>query len=95
MMPVYTYRCPSCGAVFDSEKAMADPHPVECSCGFKGELGRVYRPTAITFRGSGFYAKDKALDTIIPEYELSDSEQTEYYDEKLRHGDDRKVRVFT
>jgi hypothetical protein len=50
----------------------------------------------ITFRGSGFYHTDKALDEITdPEYQLTPEEQNEYYDEKLRHGDDRTIRVFT
>lgn len=94
-MPLYTYRCPKCDVVFDVEKPMAAPHPTACACGYEGELGRVFKPTAVTFHGSGFYNTDKALDTIIPEYELTDQQQNEYYDEKLRHGDDRKIKVFT
>lgn len=96
-MPIYTYRCPKCDVLFDIKKPMLGPHPAKCSvCDFKGELGRVYPVPGITFHGSGFYHTDKVLDEIQhPEYQLTPKEQEEYYDEKLRHGDDRKVRVFT
>lgn len=96
-MPIYTYLCPKCDAVSDIVKPMSGPNPTECSvCGFKGELGRVFDVPGITFRGSGFYHTDKALNEITdPEYQLTPKEQEEYYDEKLRHGDDRKIRVFT
>lgn len=94
-MPVYSYLCPMCKVVFDTEKGMSDPHPTTHDCGFEGEMGRVFNPTAITFHGSGFYSTDKALDTIIPEYDLTDDQATEYFAEKERHGDDRKIKVFT
>jgi putative FmdB family regulatory protein len=95
MMPLYTYLCPECRKVFDIEKAMSDPHPTTHVCGFEGELGRVFSPPAITFRGSGFYSTDKGLDKIDPEYDLTDAQAAEYFAEKERHGDDRKIKVFT
>jgi putative FmdB family regulatory protein len=96
-MSIYSYICPKCEKVSDVEKPMADPHPNVCPlCGYKGVLGRVFAVPGITFRGSGFYHTDKRLDEITdPEYQLTEAEQVQYYDEKLRHGDDRKVRVFT
>ncbi len=95
-MPIYTYSCPSCEQAFRTEKSMTDPHPEVCPlCNYQGEFGRVFDVPGITFRGSGFYHTDKALDEIVPEYHLNLEQQTEYYDEKLRHGDDRKIKVFT
>jgi|GEM_PF-3329923 len=96
-MSIYSYRCPKCNKVSDVEKSMLDPHPKVCpECGYKGVLGRVFVAPSITFRGSGFQQTDKRLNEITdPEYQLTEAEQVEYYDEKLRHGDDRKVRVFT
>lgn len=94
---LYTYRCPECREKLTHDKAMLDPPPDVCpECNFQGELGRVFDVPSITFHGSGFYHTDKVIDEITdPEYQLTPAEQVEYYDEKLRHGDDRKVRVFT
>lgn len=96
-MSIYTYRCPECQDTFTHTKAMLDLPPEVCDlCGFTGELGRVFDVPSITFRGSGFYHTDKVIDEITdPEYQLTPAEQIEYYDEKLRHGDDRKIKVFT
>lgn len=96
-MPIYTYRCPECDETFTQVKAMLDSPLKACSvCGFAGELGRIFDVPSITFHGSGFYHTDKVIDEITdPEYQLTPAEQIEYYDEKLRHGDDRKIRVFT
>jgi hypothetical protein len=75
----------------------AGAHPEICvHCGYKGMLGRVFNIPGITFRGSGFYHTDKALDEITdPEYQLTHEEQIEYYDEKLKDGLDVKTRIFT
>lgn len=96
-MPIYTYICPECREKFNQHKAMLDSPLEACPvCGFEGELGRVFDVPGITFRGSGFYHTDKKINEITdPEYQLTPAEQIEYYDEKLRHGDDRKIRVFT
>jgi putative FmdB family regulatory protein len=94
-VPLYTYSCPKCQKVFDVVKSMSDPHPTAHDCGFEGELGRVFRPLAVTFHGSGFYATDKNLDRIEPEYDLTEAQSVEYFNEKERHGDDRKIKVFT
>ena len=96
-MPIYSYSCPECHKISGVEKSMMDPHLTECShCGYKGELFRKFDVPGITFRGSGFYHTDKAIDEITdPEYQLTEAEQVEYYAEKLRHGDDRKIQIAT
>jgi putative FmdB family regulatory protein len=96
-MPIYTYLCQNCQAVFDIEKSMTERHPKKCPiCGFVGDLGRRFNVPGITFHGSGFYHTDKVLSEITdPEYQLSHDDQIRYYDEKLKDGDDRKIRVFT
>ena len=96
-MPFYTYVCPQCEEVSGVEKPMTDPHPAICPhCGYEGELGRVFDIPGITFRGSGFHHTDKAIDEITdPEYQLSHEDQIKYYDEKLKDGKDRKIKVFT
>lgn len=95
-MPIYTYMCRECNILSDVEKSMLDPHPERCpACGKTGLYQKLY-PPAIIFHGSGFYSTDKTFNDITdPEYQLTHEEQIEYYDEKLRHGDDRKIKVFT
>ncbi|MBT3338798.1 MAG: zinc ribbon domain-containing protein [Anaerolineae bacterium] len=57
-MPVYTYRCESCGIEFDYQQKFNDANLSVCpECDDKS-LHRVYRPVGIVFKGSGFYATD-------------------------------------
>jgi len=95
-MPTYTYMCRECNTLSDVVKSMEADHPEVCpACGKSGLYQKLYAP-AIVFRGSGFYATDKVLDEITdPEYQLTEAEQVEYYAEKLRHGDDRKIQIAT
>jgi hypothetical protein len=64
---------------------MKDDHPQDHVCGYQGELGRVFIPPGIVFRGSGFYHTDKILYEVTdPEYDLTEAEQVQYYDEKMK-----------
>jgi len=57
-MPVYTYRCDSCGTEFDHTQRFSDPLLTVCpKCG-KETLRKVFTPVSIVFKGSGFYATD-------------------------------------
>ena len=57
-MPVYTYRCESCGVQFDRTQKFTDQSLTRCpECG-KKTLRKVYAPVGIVFKGSGFYATD-------------------------------------
>ena len=57
-MPVYTYRCDSCGIQFDQKEGYNDPTTTVCPECEEKSLHRVYRPVGIVFKGSGFYATD-------------------------------------
>ena len=92
---LYTYKCKECEKHFQINKRMSDPPPSKCPMCDSEDIHRVYDVPSIVYKGSGFYNTDKALDTIVPEYDLTDAQQAEYFDEKLRHGDDKKIRVFT
>ena len=56
-MPLYEYKCQSCGAVFESIQKFSDPpisvHP---NCG--GKVERLISPSALQFKGSGWYVTD-------------------------------------
>ena len=57
-MPVYTYRCESCGVQFERTQIFTDSPLVRCpECG-KKSLRKVYTPVGIVFKGSGFYSTD-------------------------------------
>ncbi len=57
-MPVYTYRCDSCGVRFDQHQKFSDQPLTRCpECG-KKSLHKVYAPVGIVFKGSGFYSTD-------------------------------------
>ena len=57
-MPIYTYRCESCGVQFERNQKFSDAPLTRCpECG-KKSLRKVYTPVGIVFKGSGFYATD-------------------------------------
>lgn len=57
-MPIYTYRCESCGVQFEQNQKFADAPLTRCpECG-KKSLRKVYLPVGIVFKGSGFYSTD-------------------------------------
>ena len=56
-MPTYGYHCPACGAEFEVLQRMTDEAAANCPhCGAPSR--RVFFPTGIVFKGSGFYATD-------------------------------------
>jgi len=61
-MPIYEYRCKSCGADLEIFQHMEDPTLTVCpEC--KGKLKKVFSPVGIVFKGSGFYATDSKNST--------------------------------
>jgi putative FmdB family regulatory protein len=58
-MPVYEYRCKTCGRTHEIEHGFHDERPSRCpACG--GPLSRVFAPVGIVFKGSGFHKTDYA-----------------------------------
>ncbi len=57
-MPVYTYRCSSCGTRFEQHQSFDDAPLVTCPKCKKKALKKVITPTKVIFKGSGFYATD-------------------------------------
>ena len=56
-MPLYEFRCESCGHTMETILAFSDPLPTTCeSCG--GALKKLLSAPAVQFKGSGFYATD-------------------------------------
>lgn len=56
-MPLYEYKCGSCGDVFEVIQKFSDqPLTVHDNCG--GVLERLVSPSALQFKGSGWYVTD-------------------------------------
>jgi len=56
-MPVYVYRCDTCGLTFERRQSMTEPALVDCpEC--EGHVHRVIQPVGVMFKGSGFYVTD-------------------------------------
>jgi putative FmdB family regulatory protein len=57
-MPVYTYRCDSCGVQFDRQQSYSDAPLKTCPECRKKSLKKVISPVGVVFKGSGFYSTD-------------------------------------
>jgi putative FmdB family regulatory protein len=58
-MPLYEYRCETCGAVFEIIQKFSDtPLSVHEGCG--GNVERLISPSALQFKGTGWYVTDYA-----------------------------------
>lgn len=56
-MPLYEYKCRSCSKTEDVRHGFKEEYDGKCAaCG--GEMARVFTPTGIVFKGSGFYLTD-------------------------------------
>ena len=57
-MPVYTYRCTSCGVQFERHQFFHDAPLKICPECRKKTLKKVITPSKVIFKGSGFYSTD-------------------------------------
>ena len=57
-MPVYTYRCESCGVQFERQQSYTDAPLQVCPECRKKSLKKVISPVRVVFKGSGFYSTD-------------------------------------
>ncbi len=59
-MPTYLYRCSTCKEVWEEQRTMInrDDHPDGCPNCTNDYIERIYQPTAVAFKGSGFYSTD-------------------------------------
>ena len=58
-MPLYEYRCKSCGHQFEKIQSFSAPEEKECpQC--HGDVERLLSAPAIQFKGSGWYVSDYA-----------------------------------
>lgn len=56
-MPLYSYKCPGCGAVFDQNRKIAERETAPCKCGEVAEKA-VTAPRSIK---NGYYEQGRAF----------------------------------
>ena len=66
-MPTYVYECKKCLKVFEADQRITESPLTDCDCGAVGSLRRLIQPTAMMFKGSGFYVNDAAKSTAPSE----------------------------
>lgn len=57
-MPTYVYECQKCSEVFEVEQRITEDPLTACRCCEDGTVKRLIQPTAVMFKGSGFYVND-------------------------------------
>lgn len=57
-MPIYIYRCESCGVQFEKHQSFTDEPLKKCPECSQMSLRKVLTPAGIVFKGSGWYATD-------------------------------------
>lgn len=57
-MPIYAYRCDSCGVQFEQHQSFSDDPLVVCPECDEPALKKLIQPVGIVFKGSGFYVTD-------------------------------------
>ncbi len=56
-MPIYGYRCRSCGNEIEVLQKMSDP-PLKTCPKCSGELTKILYPAGVIYKGSGYYSTD-------------------------------------
>jgi putative FmdB family regulatory protein len=69
-MPLYEYRCKSCGHRFEKIQSFSAPDEKECPV-CKGEVERLISAPAVQFKGSGFYSTDYGTKPSAPKPDVS------------------------
>jgi putative FmdB family regulatory protein len=57
-MPVYAYRCESCGVQFERHQSFSEAPLKICPECRRKTLKKVISPVGVVFKGSGFYSTD-------------------------------------
>ena len=56
-MPLYEYKCTKCGSVFEVLQKVTDP-PLKKCIRCQGSVKKLLSPSALQFKGSGWYVTD-------------------------------------
>ena len=85
-MPLYEYKCGSCGKTFEVIQKFADaPLTIHPECG--GDVVRLFSAPAFHLKGTGWYATDYAKKSNGPDSKSKDDSQSK---EDSKSKDDSK-----
>lgn len=75
-MPLYEYCCEKCGKIKEVIQKFSDPPLDACeACG--GTLERLISPSAIQFKGAGWYVNDYGKNNVQKSQDQKSSEKIE------------------
>lgn len=57
-MPIYEFKCQSCGEITEKMQKISDPYPTECPVCHKGKLQKIMSATGFSLKGEGWYVTD-------------------------------------
>ncbi|MBS1708338.1 MAG: zinc ribbon domain-containing protein [Armatimonadetes bacterium] len=72
-MPTYVYECKACEKTIEVDQRITEDPLTDCDCGGVGTLKRVIQPTAVMFKGGGFYVNDSNK-TSVPQAQPAEGE---------------------
>ncbi len=71
-MPIYDFRCSSCGHKFEYFTFKLNGQQVNCEC-CGSVANRLISPVGIIFKGSGFYVTDSRKSSTLTSTDSSDA----------------------
>ena len=88
-MPLYEYKCKKCGHRFEKIVKFSDPQHKKCPKCKRLTLEQLISPSAIQFKGSGFYATDYGGKNAPPEESAKKPEETKSSEQKRDEKSDQ------
>jgi putative FmdB family regulatory protein len=87
-MPLYEYKCASCGKTFEVIQKFADePLKTHPECG--GEVVRLFSAPAFHLKGTGWYATDYAKKSNGSDSKDRDSKDKDSKDKEAKSGESK------
>ncbi len=68
-MPIYEYECEKCACRFELKRRFDEDAGSPCCPRCRGKVRRLFSPSVILFKGSGFYVTDSRSDRNRPSEE--------------------------
>ena len=68
-MPIYEYECEKCACRFELKRRFSEDAGSPCCPKCRGNVRQLFSPSAILFKGSGFYVTDSRNNSNRPSEE--------------------------
>ena len=68
-MPIYEYECEKCACRFELKRRFSEDAGSPCCPKCRSKVRRIFSPSVILFKGSGFYVTDSRNDRNRPSEE--------------------------